>query len=59
MKFSPKCRTKKLGMIYIILGCFCSFLIGKGLKFGPKIRPRKAPERVCLSITYYVVFLFS
>ena len=36
MKFSPKCRTKKLGMIYTIPGCFCSFLIGKGLLFGPK-----------------------
>ena len=33
MKFSPKCRTKKLG---IILGSFCSFLIGKGPIFGPK-----------------------
>ena len=37
MKFSPKCRTKKLGIIYTILGSFCSFLNWK----GPKIRPRK------------------
>ena len=25
MKFSTKCRTKKLGMIYTILLSFCSF----------------------------------
>ena len=25
MKFSPKCRTRKLGMINTILGSFCSF----------------------------------
>ena len=38
MKFQPKCRTKKLRMIYIILGSFCPFfLIGK----GPIFRPRK------------------
>ena len=35
MKFSPKCRTKKLGMIYTILGSFCSFLIGEEPIFGP------------------------
>ena len=44
MKFSPKCRTKQLGMIYTILGSFCSFFnCGKGLIFCPKIRPRKIP----------------
>ena len=26
MKILPKCRTKKLGMVYTILGSFCSFL---------------------------------
>ena len=31
MKFSPKCRTKKLGMIYTILGNFCLFLAGLSL----------------------------
>ena len=48
MKFSPKCRSKKLRMTYIILGSFClffnwegadilaCFLIGKGPIFGPK-----------------------
>ena len=36
MKFSPKCRTKKLGMLYTILVYFCSFLNGKGRLFSPK-----------------------
>ena len=39
MRFSPECRTKKLGMIimiYTILGSFCSFLNGKGPILGPK-----------------------
>ena len=36
MKFQPKCRTKKLGMIYTILGSFAHFLIGKWSIFGPK-----------------------
>ena len=36
MKFSPKCRTKKLGMIYNILGSFCSFCNWEGLLFCPK-----------------------
>ena len=37
MKFSLKSRTKKLGMIYTILGSFCSFFsVMKGLLFGPK-----------------------
>ena len=26
MKFSPKCRTQKLEMLYTILGSFCLFL---------------------------------
>ena len=30
MNFSPKCRTKKLGIIYTILGIFCSFLNREG-----------------------------
>ena len=36
MKFSPKCRTKKLGMIYTIVGSFCYFLNWKGAIYGPK-----------------------
>ena len=38
MKFSPKCRAMKLGMIYTILGILAHFLIGKG-----PIWPRKIP----------------
>ena len=34
MKFSPKCRIKKLGMIYTILGSFCSFLNLEGAAQG-------------------------
>ena len=37
MKISSKCRAKKLGMIYTILGSFSSFLIGKGSLFGTKL----------------------
>ena len=36
MNFSPKCRTKKLGMIFTSLGIFCSF-------FNWEMRPRKFP----------------
>ena len=36
MKFSPKCRTKNMGMINTILGSFGSFLIGKEPLYGPK-----------------------
>ena len=41
MKFSPKCRTKELGMIYNILGSFCSFRIGAVIR--PQIKPRQIP----------------
>ena len=36
MKFSPKCRTKKLGMIYSILISFCSFLNWEGADIRPR-----------------------
>ena len=42
MKFSPKCRTKKLGMIYTILGSFCSFLNWEGVGIRPQIVLGKA-----------------
>ena len=38
-----KCKTKKLGMIYTILGCFCSFFNWEGADILPQIRPRKSP----------------
>ena len=42
--FSPKCRTKKLGIICTILGSFCSFLKWEGADIRPQIRPRKIPD---------------
>ena len=36
MKFSSKCKTEKLGMIYTRWEAFAYFLIGKGPIFGPK-----------------------
>ena len=42
MKFSPKCRTKKLGMIYTILGSFCPFLNWEGVDIRPKSGLRKS-----------------
>ena len=44
VKFSPKCRSRKLGKAYIILGSFCSFLNWEGADIRPKIRPRKIPD---------------
>ena len=46
MKFSPKCRNKKLGMIYTILGSLCSFLNWEETIIQPQIRPRKIPVHV-------------
>ena len=37
MKFSPKCRTKKLGRFY-------SLLNWEGAVIQPQIRPSKIPE---------------
>ena len=50
MKFSPKCRTKKFGMIYTILGSFCSFFIWEGADIQPQIRPRKITGSFKLSL---------
>ena len=36
MKFAPKCRTKKLGMLYSILGRFCSFFNWEWANILPK-----------------------
>ena len=43
MKFSPKCRARKLGMICTILRSFCSFCFGEGHNIRPQIWPRKIP----------------
>ena len=36
MNVSPKCRTKELGIIYSILGSFCSFFNWEGADIRPK-----------------------
>ena len=50
MKFSLKCRAKKLGMIYAILGSFCSFLNWEGADIQPQIRHRKIPDTVLMRL---------
>ena len=50
MKFPPKCRTKKFGMIYTILASFCSFLNWEGTDIRPQIR---------LGITLYIKVCFT
>ena len=45
MEFSPKCRTKKLGMIHYIRK-FCSFFNWEGDHIWPQIRPRKIPRKI-------------
>ena len=52
MKFSPKYRSKILGMIYIILGSFCSFLDWKGADIGPK---NQAQENPC--VMWWIIML--
>ena len=59
MKFSPKFRTKKLGMIYTILGSFCSFFIGKGPDVWSEIRLRKIPDKQALSYAAMIIFIFG
>ena len=44
MKFLPKFRTKKLRILFTILGSFCSFLNGEGDDVRPLIMPRKTLE---------------
>ena len=62
MKFSPKCRSKKLGMIYTILGTFCLFFNWERADIQPEIRPREIPDMLiyqtlCLVMTYiYLLF---
>ena len=62
MKFSPKCRTKKLGMIYTILGSFCSFSNWEGANIRPQIRLRKIPgmgDVLVGQVSYVVVHLYG
>ena len=65
MKFPPKCRTEKLGMIYTILGSFYSFFNWDGADHRPPIRHRKIPgpwfkplqmQCIFVSLTYHKIF---
>ena len=51
MKFSTKCRTKKLRMTYTILGSFCSFWNWEGTDIQSQIRPRKIPVSIVSTVT--------
>ena len=51
VKFSPKCITKKLGMIFTILGIRCSFLNWEGADIWPQIRPREVPVLASIGTT--------
>ena len=42
MKFSSKCRAKKLGMIHTIWEVFAYFELGKGPIFGPRFGPGRS-----------------
>ena len=42
---NKKCRPKKLGMIYTILGSFWLFLNWLRADIWPEIRPRKIPVK--------------
>ena len=46
IKFSPKCKTKKLKWYTLFSGSFCSFLNWEGADIRPQIRPRKSPGRL-------------
>ena len=49
MNISPKCRAKKLGSIYMILGSFCSYFTWEGANIQPKIWPGKIPA-ICFQM---------
>ena len=49
--FSPGCRAKELGMLFTILGSFCSFLDWKRAHILPQNRPRKIPA-IDISLPY-------
>ena len=42
-KFSPKCKAYILGVLFTILGSFCSYLDLVGANYWPQNRPRKIP----------------
>ena len=59
IKFSPKSKSKKLGMIYIILGSFCSLLNWEEADIQPQFRPRKIPvyDVISTKISYAGLFI--
>ena len=59
MKFSQKCRTKKLGMTNTILGSFCSFWNLEGTNVRPQIRPRKIPDLETVSLFWQVNIIIN
>ena len=54
MKISSKCRTNKLGMVYTILGSFCSFLSHTFLK-----KRRGYCNHVCPSVCLLCYLLLN
>ena len=56
MKFSPKCRTKKLGMLNTHLGSFCISFNWEGADIRPQIRPRKISGD---SVLLYTCIIYS
>ena len=59
MKFSAKCRTKKLGVVYSFWEVFAQFLIRKGPIIGPKSDPGKSLslnlQKVHASLWFWVL----
>ena len=49
MKYSPKCRTKKLGLFSTILGSFCS-----GTDIQSQIRPRRIPDQDVSRVSFNI-----
>ena len=47
MKCSPNCRAKELGMLFTIVGSFCSILDWEQADVRPQNRPRKIPRLSC------------
>ena len=48
MKFSPKCRNKKLGMIYTIFGSFCSPFNWEGAVIWLQSSLGKSLQNICI-----------
>ena len=51
MKFSPKCRTMKLGIVNTIMGRSLNW---EGADFGPQIRPGKIQSHCINHYSNYI-----